>query len=149
MLVLTIYFRHQHEVCLLRLSVPRVKRQLDCAIEGTGFFTHLRRSILLSLLSFSVKLAIGPCRKIKTFFNSSHQICKKKKEEKIMSCFSCCEEDDINKPVDGGGQYMVKHSAGNLLYLNFSFPIFFSLLPPLSPSIRKTASLLMHIKSFQ
>ncbi|XP_027099988.1 pto-interacting protein 1-like [Coffea arabica] len=30
-----------------------------------------------------------------------------------MSCFSCCEEDDLNKPADGGGHYMVKHSAGN------------------------------------
>ncbi|XAR61470.1 Non-specific serine/threonine protein kinase [Bertholletia excelsa] len=30
-----------------------------------------------------------------------------------MSCFSCCEEDDINRPADGGGAYMVKNSAGN------------------------------------
>ncbi|KAL3517349.1 hypothetical protein ACH5RR_019938 [Cinchona calisaya] len=30
-----------------------------------------------------------------------------------MSCFSCCEEDDINKPADGGGQYTVKNSVAN------------------------------------
>ncbi|KAI3449340.1 hypothetical protein Pfo_006005 [Paulownia fortunei] len=30
-----------------------------------------------------------------------------------MSCFSCCEEDEINKHADGGGQYTVKSSAGN------------------------------------
>ncbi|KAI3460735.1 hypothetical protein Pfo_017398 [Paulownia fortunei] len=30
-----------------------------------------------------------------------------------MSCFSCCEEDDINKHADGGGQYSVKNAAGN------------------------------------
>ncbi|KAK4482134.1 hypothetical protein RD792_009276 [Penstemon davidsonii] len=30
-----------------------------------------------------------------------------------MSCFSCCEEDDINKHSDGGGQYAVKNAAGN------------------------------------
>ncbi|PSS06265.1 Pto-interacting protein like [Actinidia chinensis var. chinensis] len=30
-----------------------------------------------------------------------------------MSCFSCCEDDDINRPNDGGGAYMVKNSAGN------------------------------------
>ncbi|KAL8513358.1 hypothetical protein ACS0TY_012717 [Phlomoides rotata] len=30
-----------------------------------------------------------------------------------MSCFSCCEEDDINKHADGGNQYPYKSSAGN------------------------------------
>ncbi|GFS30590.1 Pto-interacting protein like [Actinidia chinensis var. chinensis] len=30
-----------------------------------------------------------------------------------MSCFSCCEDDDINRPNDGGGAYMVKNAAGN------------------------------------
>ncbi|KAG8389618.1 hypothetical protein BUALT_Bualt02G0247800 [Buddleja alternifolia] len=30
-----------------------------------------------------------------------------------MSCFSCCEEDEINKHADGGGQYTVKNSAGS------------------------------------
>ena len=30
-----------------------------------------------------------------------------------MRCFGCCEEDDLNKPADGGGHHMVKHSAGN------------------------------------
>ncbi|KAK4418000.1 Pto-interacting protein 1 [Sesamum alatum] len=29
-----------------------------------------------------------------------------------MSCFTCCEEDEINKHADGGGQYTVKNSAG-------------------------------------
>ena len=33
--------------------------------------------------------------------------------ERIMSCFSCCEDDDINRPNDGGGAYMVKNAAGN------------------------------------
>lgn len=32
-----------------------------------------------------------------------------------MSCFGCCEEDDIHNATDSGGQYMVKNSAGNLL----------------------------------
>nr|TKR91009.1 serine/threonine protein kinase [Populus alba] len=31
-----------------------------------------------------------------------------------MSCFGCCEEDDIHKTADYGGQYTVKSSAGNL-----------------------------------
>lgn len=30
-----------------------------------------------------------------------------------MSCFGCCKDDDINRPTDGGGAYMVKNSAGN------------------------------------
>ncbi|CAN1292961.1 Pto-interacting protein 1 [Linum perenne] len=30
-----------------------------------------------------------------------------------MSCFSCCEEDDIHKTADGGGQYPLKSSGGN------------------------------------
>ncbi|XP_057484485.1 pto-interacting protein 1-like isoform X2 [Actinidia eriantha] len=30
-----------------------------------------------------------------------------------MSCFSCCEDDDINRPNDGGGAYMLKNAAGN------------------------------------
>ncbi|KAK4407875.1 Pto-interacting protein 1 [Sesamum angolense] len=30
-----------------------------------------------------------------------------------MSCFSCCEEDDVNKHGDGGSQFAVKNSAGN------------------------------------
>ncbi|KAL2239101.1 UNVERIFIED_CONTAM: Pto-interacting protein 1 [Sesamum indicum] len=29
-----------------------------------------------------------------------------------MSCFSCCQEDEINKHADGGGEYTVKNSAG-------------------------------------
>ncbi|KAK4406883.1 Pto-interacting protein 1 [Sesamum angolense] len=29
-----------------------------------------------------------------------------------MSCFGCCEEAEINKHADSGGQYSVKHSAG-------------------------------------
>ncbi|KAH7837432.1 hypothetical protein Vadar_013786 [Vaccinium darrowii] len=33
--------------------------------------------------------------------------------ERIMSCFGCCQDDDINRPTDGGGAYMVKNSAGN------------------------------------
>lgn len=31
---------------------------------------------------------------------------------RIMSCFSCCGEDNSNKPADGGGSYMMKNSAG-------------------------------------
>ncbi|XP_030539800.2 pto-interacting protein 1-like isoform X2 [Rhodamnia argentea] len=30
-----------------------------------------------------------------------------------MSCFSCCEDDDIHKAPDGGGMYPMKSSAGN------------------------------------
>ncbi|MBA0563002.1 hypothetical protein Golob_008017 [Gossypium lobatum] len=30
-----------------------------------------------------------------------------------MSCFGCCEEDNIHKTTDNGGQHMVKISAGN------------------------------------
>ncbi|XP_022890479.1 pto-interacting protein 1-like [Olea europaea var. sylvestris] len=30
-----------------------------------------------------------------------------------MSCFGCCEEDDIGKHADGGGHYMMKNSVGN------------------------------------
>nr|KJB22427.1 hypothetical protein B456_004G047300 [Gossypium raimondii]KJB22428.1 hypothetical protein B456_004G047300 [Gossypium raimondii] len=30
-----------------------------------------------------------------------------------MSCFGCCEEDNIHNATDNGGQYMVKNSAGN------------------------------------
>lgn len=30
-----------------------------------------------------------------------------------MSCFGCCEEDELQKKADGGGPYMVKNSAGN------------------------------------
>ncbi|KAL0459826.1 UNVERIFIED_CONTAM: Pto-interacting protein 1 [Sesamum latifolium] len=29
-----------------------------------------------------------------------------------MSCFSCCEEDEISKHADSGGQYTLKNSAG-------------------------------------
>lgn len=29
-----------------------------------------------------------------------------------MSCFGCCEEDDIGKHADGGGHYMMKNSVG-------------------------------------
>ncbi|PPR80353.1 hypothetical protein GOBAR_AA40365 [Gossypium barbadense] len=31
-----------------------------------------------------------------------------------MSCFGCCEEDNIHNATDNGGQYMVKNSAGNV-----------------------------------
>jgi pto-interacting protein 1 len=34
-----------------------------------------------------------------------------------MSCFGCCEEDDIHKAADYGGQYTVKSSAGNISWL--------------------------------
>lgn len=37
--------------------------------------------------------------------------------ERIMSCFGCCKDDDINRPTDGGGAYMVKNSAGNLTWV--------------------------------
>ncbi|KAI8522506.1 hypothetical protein RHMOL_Rhmol13G0002400 [Rhododendron molle] len=30
-----------------------------------------------------------------------------------MGCFGCCEDDDFNRPTDGGGAYTVKNSAGN------------------------------------
>ncbi|CAN1236342.1 Pto-interacting protein 1 [Linum grandiflorum] len=30
-----------------------------------------------------------------------------------MSCFSCCEEDEIHKAADSGGQYPMKSSGGN------------------------------------
>lgn len=30
-----------------------------------------------------------------------------------MSCFSCCEDDDIHKAPDNGGMYPMKSSAGN------------------------------------
>ncbi|XP_052184934.1 pto-interacting protein 1-like isoform X2 [Diospyros lotus] len=30
-----------------------------------------------------------------------------------MSCFSCCDDDDVNRPTDAGGSYMAKSSAGN------------------------------------
>ncbi|KAG5514078.1 hypothetical protein RHGRI_035473 [Rhododendron griersonianum] len=33
--------------------------------------------------------------------------------ERIMGCFGCCEDDDFNRPTDGGGAYTVKNSAGN------------------------------------
>lgn len=32
-----------------------------------------------------------------------------------MSCFGCCEDDDMHKATDHGGPYMVKNPAGNLL----------------------------------
>ena len=32
-----------------------------------------------------------------------------------MSCFGCCEEDDIHKAAENGDQYLVKNSAGNPL----------------------------------
>lgn len=31
----------------------------------------------------------------------------------MMSCFSCCGEDDMHKAADNGGHYMVKNSGGN------------------------------------
>jgi len=31
-----------------------------------------------------------------------------------MSCFGCCEEDDVQKAADNGGPYAVKSSAGNI-----------------------------------
>lgn len=34
--------------------------------------------------------------------------------ERIMSCFSCCEEDELHKASESGGQYVVKNSTGNL-----------------------------------
>ncbi|KAG4981706.1 hypothetical protein JHK87_026455 [Glycine soja] len=30
-----------------------------------------------------------------------------------MSCFSCCEEDDLHKAAESGGPYVVKNPAGN------------------------------------
>ncbi|KAM1012140.1 hypothetical protein ACFX13_048200 [Malus domestica] len=30
-----------------------------------------------------------------------------------MSCFGCCEDDDMHKATDHGGQYMMKNPAGN------------------------------------
>ncbi|TKY52416.1 Pto-interacting protein 1 [Spatholobus suberectus] len=30
-----------------------------------------------------------------------------------MSCFSCCEEDDLHKTTEKGGPYVVKNPAGN------------------------------------
>jgi hypothetical protein len=33
--------------------------------------------------------------------------------KRIMSCFGCCEEDDVRKAADSGGPYVVKSSAGN------------------------------------
>jgi hypothetical protein len=35
--------------------------------------------------------------------------------KRIMSCFGCCEEDDVRKAADSGGPYVVKSSAGNLV----------------------------------
>lgn len=29
-----------------------------------------------------------------------------------MSCFGCCEDDDMHKATDHGGQYMMKNPAG-------------------------------------
>lgn len=33
--------------------------------------------------------------------------------KKAMSCFSCCEDDDIHKAPDSGGMYPMKSSTGN------------------------------------
>ena len=33
----------------------------------------------------------------------------------IMSCFSCCEDDDIHKAPESGNPFTVKHPAGNLI----------------------------------
>jgi len=30
-----------------------------------------------------------------------------------MSCFGCCEEDDVRKPDDVGGQYPIRHAPGH------------------------------------
>ncbi|KAL4383570.1 hypothetical protein GQ457_15G020640 [Hibiscus cannabinus] len=35
------------------------------------------------------------------------------KGEGTMSCFGCCEEDDMQKASDNGGQYIVKQPSGN------------------------------------
>lgn len=32
-----------------------------------------------------------------------------------MSCFSCCEEDEIQKAADNGGIYAAKNTTGTLL----------------------------------
>jgi pto-interacting protein 1 len=34
-----------------------------------------------------------------------------------MSCFSCCDDDDVHKAADTGGPYAVKSSAGNFVGL--------------------------------
>ncbi|KAF5462344.1 hypothetical protein F2P56_018362 [Juglans regia] len=31
-----------------------------------------------------------------------------------MSCFGCCQEDDVHKAAESGGPYMIKPSAGNV-----------------------------------
>ncbi|RDX63763.1 Pto-interacting protein 1, partial [Mucuna pruriens] len=33
--------------------------------------------------------------------------------ERIISCFSCCEEDDFQRTAESGGQHVVKNSTGN------------------------------------
>lgn len=33
-----------------------------------------------------------------------------------MSCFSCCEEDELQKSAESGGPYVVKNPAGNLVH---------------------------------
>ncbi|XP_045807776.1 pto-interacting protein 1-like isoform X1 [Trifolium pratense] len=33
--------------------------------------------------------------------------------KRIMSCFSCCEEDEFHKTAESGGPYVVKNPAGN------------------------------------
>lgn len=32
-----------------------------------------------------------------------------------MSCFGCCEDDDMHKAAESGGPYTVRHSAGTSL----------------------------------
>ncbi|CAI8603655.1 unnamed protein product [Vicia faba] len=34
-------------------------------------------------------------------------------QERIMSCFSCCQEDEFHKVAESGGPYIVKNPAGN------------------------------------
>jgi len=33
-----------------------------------------------------------------------------------MSCFGCCEEDELQKSAESGGPYVVKNPAGNLVH---------------------------------
>ncbi|KAK7397010.1 hypothetical protein VNO78_18174 [Psophocarpus tetragonolobus] len=39
--------------------------------------------------------------------------CELLSAERIMSCFSCCEEEDFQKTAESGGQHLVKNSAVN------------------------------------
>lgn len=46
-----------------------------------------------------------------------------------MSCFSCCEEDDINRSSDGGGHAVVKNQTGNSIFTLEPVKVEFFLLP--------------------